>query len=264
MDQKKEWLELYNEKKKIMCPESSLEKYFTEEYIEDVKLKVVNLGKLKFTSGEIIITDPVYYFEDLTYAPILDKVPAGEYDVFASFSEESDKDGEYHTLIALKVQFTNNAPVTYREVVTGEESIEVLQDIEVQGDLIGIDVYANKTCIMDRDTAEELADYAVKHAEEDEEFDIEYDLYADELTKAVADNKKVGLNVNHGLCSLFSPISSNKNMLIVSDIYEDDENNSIDYYPAYIAEDKDGNVCQLVLQFYDLELEPADEDDVEE
>ena len=41
----KEWLEEYNKKKSIMCPENSLEKYFTDKEIEqyfDLSIKLLN------------------------------------------------------------------------------------------------------------------------------------------------------------------------------------------------------------------------------
>lgn len=253
MEPSKEWLALYNEKKKIMCPESSLEKYFTDEYVSDVKLKVVNMGKLSVTSGELIVIDPVYFYDEIDVAPILDKFPKGKFDVYGVLSEEEDEDGIFHNLIAVKVQFTDNEPVTYREIVTGQEDIEILEGIESQGDLIGTDIFSNMVSIMDRDTAEELADFAVKEAEEDEEFDIKYEIYQEHLDKSNADN------VIQGQFALFSPISSERNMFIADNIYAEEGEPS--YFPAYIAEDKDGNICQLVLQFYDLEIEPDDSDD---
>lgn len=243
----KKWLEEYRKKISIMCPESSLEKYFTEKEIAGYKIDTIDMGKIKITSGDILVCDPSEFLNNDT-SPFFDKFPKGEFKVTGSIlvDEESENTG----FIALvKVQFTDAEPVLYREALYGDED---LNEIQEQGDFFGVPLFSGRACIIDRDGAEKLAQYIIDSEEKDEDFDPYIDIYADKLEENAKSNPKyqsesgdwVNMNVPE----------TNDNMVIFSANHIVDNEFTDDYFPVYVAEDKDGNICQLLVQFIDVEI----------
>ena len=235
----KNWLNEYNNKKGIMCPESSLEKYFTETEIAGCKIDTVELGNLNITSGEIVCCDPTSCL-DHDIQPFFDTFPKGNFPVTASFVvEQEEMEGQ---IAVVKVKFNENVPVTYREALYG---IEDLSEIKEQGDFFGIIVDTGLASFMDRDAYNQLAAKLVKSEEQDEDFDAYTDIYSKELEKSAKENPKYQYPDGD-----FANIKiSDKNNAILFSSPEPDG-----YYPVYVAEDKEGNICQLLIQFIDVEL----------
>lgn len=241
MTPSKKWLEEYNKKIDIMRPESSLEKYFTDKEIAGNKIDVISMGKIKITSGEIIACDPIAYLDNDTN-PFFDKFPCGEFEVTASIIIDEER------IAAVKIQFTDETPVKYREALYGDEPLD---EIETQGDFFGYPVDSGMGCFIDRDAAEKLSEFIVRNEENNDSFNLYQDYFAEFLEKNAKSNPKYqredGDWVN-------MPVpESDGNMVIFSSGYGDG------YYPAYIAEDKNGNICQLVTQFIDAELDDDEE-----
>ena len=247
MNVDKSWLEEYNKKKSIMCPENSLEKYFTDSEIAGCKIDTLEFGTLKITSGDIVACDPTACL-DHNISPFFDKFPTGEFKVTASIvvDEQEEMDSK---IAVVRIKFTDNAPVTYREALYGDED---LSEIENQGDFFGIIVDTGLACFIDRDGYNVLAAELTKREEADEDFDAYTDIYSIELEKSAKDNPKYqypdGDWVNYN-------VNEKNNAVIFSSPYGEG------YYPVYVAEDKDGNICQLVIQFIDVEL--TDDEDEE-
>ncbi|WP_242347388.1 DUF4241 domain-containing protein [Mucispirillum schaedleri] len=242
----KEWLEVYNKKKSIMCPENSLEKYFTDKKIAGCKIDTLELGNIKITSGEIVACDPTACLDN-GVSPFFDIFPKGEFPVTASIVV--DEEEEMASSIALvRIKFTDNVPVSYREALYGDED---LSEIENQGDFFGIIVDTGLACFIDRDGYNVLAEELTKREEADEDFDAYTDIYSIELEKSAKKHPKYqypdGDWVNYS-------VNEKNNAVLFSSPYGEG------YYPVYVAEDKDGNICQLVIQFIDVELSD-DEDD---
>ena len=121
MNVDKSWLEEYNKKKSIMCPENSLEKYFTDSEIAGCKIDTLEFGTLKITSGDIVACDPTACL-DHNISPFFDKFPTGEFKVTASIvvDEQEEMDSK---IAVVRIKFTDNAPVTYREALYGNEDL---------------------------------------------------------------------------------------------------------------------------------------------
>lgn len=113
----------------------------------------------------------------------------------------------------------------------------------------GIIVDTGLACFIDRDGYDVLAAELTKREEADEDFDAYTDIYSIELEQSAKDNPKYqypdGDWVNYN-------VNDKNNAVIFSSPYGEG------YYPVYVAEDEDGNICQLVIQFIDVEL--ADEE----
>lgn len=243
----KAWLEEYNKKKSIMCPENSLEKYFTDKEIAGCKIDTIELGTLKVTSGDIVACDPTACLEhDIN--PFFDKFPTGEFKVTASVVV--DEEEEMNSSIAVvRIKFSDNAPVLYREALYGTED---LSEIESQGDFFGIIVDTGLAAFMDRDAYDKLASRLTKEEEQNEDFDAYTDIYSKELEKSAKDNPKY--QYPDGDWANIKISDRNNAVLFSSSEIEG-------YYPVYVAEDKDGNICQLLIQFIDVEL--VDDEDEE-
>lgn len=257
MEVSKEWLKKYKEKIKIMCPENNLEKYFTDKEIAGHKLDTIHMGKIKITSGDIIVCDPVEFLSNDNY-PFFDKFPTGEFDVTASLIiDEEDENIGYTALV--KIQFTDEKPVLYREALYGDENLD---EINEQGDFFGVPLFSGRACIIDRDGAEKLAQYIIDNEEKDENFDIFADVYSDKLTENAKKYPKY--QNDEGSWVNMNVPESNDSMVIFSTNHIIDEEFSDEYFPVYVAEDKNGNICQLVVQFIDVELSDDDYDDIDE
>lgn len=243
----KSWLEEYNKKKSIMCPENPLEKYFTDKEIAGCKIDTIELGTIKITSGDIVACDPTACL-DHNISPFFDKFPKGEFEVTASIvvDEQEEMDSK---IAIVRIKFNDNAPAAYREALYGDED---LSEIESQGDFFGIIIDTGLAAFMDRDGYDKLAARLTKSEEENEDFDAYIDIYSKELEKSAKDNPKYQYpdgdwaNIN---------INDKNNAVLFSSPYGEG------YFPVYVAEDKDGNICQLLIQFIDVEL--SDDEEIE-
>lgn len=245
MNVDKSWLEEYNKKKSMMCPENPLEKYFTDKEIAGCKIDTIELGTIKITSGDIIACDPTACLEH-NIRPFFDTFPKGEFKVTASIvvDEQEEMDSK---IAIVRIKFNDNTPATYREALYGDED---LSEIESQGDFFGIIVDTGLAAFMDRDGYDKLAARLTKSEEENEDFDAYTDIYSSELEKSAKENPKYQY-----------PDGDWANIKI------DDKNNAVlfsapdidGYFPVYVVEDKDGNICQLLIQFIDLELSDDEE-----
>lgn len=245
MNVDKSWLEEYNKKKSMMCPENPLEKYFTDKEIAGCKIDTIELGTIKITSGDIIACDPTACLEH-NIRPFFDTFPKGEFKVTASIvvDEQEEMDSK---IAIVRIKFNDNTPATYREALYGDED---LSEIESQGDFFGIIVDTGLAAFMDRDGYNKLAARLTKSEEENEDFDAYTDIYSSELEKSAKENPKYQY-----------PDGDWANIKI------DDKNNAVlfsapdidGYFPVYVVEDKDGNICQLLIQFIDLELSDDEE-----
>lgn len=247
MNVDKSWLEEYNKKKSIMCPENSLEKYFTDSEIAGCKIDTLEFGTLKITSGDIVVCDPTACL-DHNISPFFDKFPTGEFKVTASIvvDEQEEMDSK---IAVVRTKFTDNAPVTYREALYGNED---LSEIESQGDFFGIIVDTGLAAFMDRDAYDKLAARLTKEEEQNEDFDAYTDIYSQELEKSAKDNPKY--QYPDGDWANIK-ISDKNNAVLFSSPYGEG------YYPVYVAEDKDGKICQLLIQFIDVELSDDEEEE---
>lgn len=247
MNVDKSWLEEYNKKKSIMCPENSLEKYFTDSAIAGCKIDTLEFGTLKITSGDIVACDPTACL-DHNISPFFDKFPTGEFKVTASIvvDEQEEMDSK---IAVVRIKFTDNAPITYREALYGNED---LSEIESQGDFFGIIVDTGLAAFMDRDAYDKLAARLTKEEEQNEDFDAYTDIYSQELEKSAKDNPKY--QYPDGDWANIK-ISDKNNAVLFSSPYGEG------YYPVYVAEDKDGKICQLLIQFIDVELSDDEEEE---
>ncbi len=243
----KNWLEEYNKKKSLLCPENPLEKYFTDKEIAGHKIDTIELGNIKITSGEIVACDPVSCLDNDVNC-FFDKFPKGEFPVTASvFIDNNDDYNMDSNVIVARIKFNNNAPVTYREALYGTED---LSEVEAQGDFFGVICDSGLTCFVDRDGYDVMAEELVAKEEADEDFDAFTDIYAIALEKNAKDNPKHQMPEGDWLNR---EINDTNNATVFVAPY------GPSVYPVYVAEDKDGNICQLVIQFIDLELQ-EDED----
>ena len=228
MNVDKSWLDEYNSKKSIMCPENPLEKYFTDKEIAGCKIDTVELGTIKITSGDIVACDPTACL-DHNISPFFDKFPKGEFKVTASIvvDEQEEMDSK---IAIVRIKFNDNAPAVYREAL----------------------IDTGLAAFMDRDGYDKLAARLTKSEEENEDFDAYTDIYSSELEKSAKDNPKYQYpdgdwaNIN---------INDKNNAVLFSSPYGEG------YFPVYVAEDKDGNICQLLIQFIDVEL--SDDEEIE-
>ncbi len=235
----KMWLEEYNKKKTIMCPESSLEKYFTDTDIAGCKIDTLELGSIKITSGQIVACDPTSCMDN-DIRPFFDTFPKGEFPVTAAvIVEKEEMDSQ---IAVVRIKFTNNAPVLYREALYGTEDLSELKN---QGDFFGIIVDTGLACFIDRDGYDVLVENITKKIEENEDFDPYIDIYSKELEKNARENPKY--QYPDGDWANIE-ISKNNNAVLFSAPEMDS------YYPVYVAEDENGGICQLVIQFIDVEL----------
>ena len=55
----KNWLEKYESKKELLRCKLDLEAYFTEKQIENATIDTLEIGKVNFPTGKILVCDPL-------------------------------------------------------------------------------------------------------------------------------------------------------------------------------------------------------------
>lgn len=234
-----EWLELYVQKRSwTRCP-NDLNAYFSDKEVCGQAIDQISLGGISFPTGEILARDPLTYMTR-EQQPYFQKIPAGEYEAEACVILPVN--GDCARYAAVRVQFSESPALYHEEALTGIEDLIHLRE----GEYFGFNVDTGLACVCDVKIRDAFCDFM-------EEWDAEHpgdNLYEDYFSPLFVLNSRMHPKYqrNDGDWINWKIPDTNYALPIFQSGFGDGA------YPVYFGYDAQGNICQLVVQFIDIEL----------
>ena len=238
------WMQKWEEVKDILTCPTDLETYFTSDEIMEQKLEVMEIGNVSLPSGKVVVRDPLVSL-NANQSPYFIQAPKGNFPVTIAVVKSEDWGDRY---AVVKVEFTKEKPVVYREALIG---IEELEDI-TEDDFFGFGVDAGLGCITDAEVLPFVDQFV-----DEKDFDNIYDDYfAGLFAQSYKDNpnnqREAGDWINWTV-----PVTNYQIPMFASGFGDGG-------YPVYFAYDANGEICGLYIQFIDIELALSEEGDEED
>lgn len=240
------WLQKWEEVKDVLVCPTDLETYFISNEILGQKMETMEIGNVSLPSGKIVVRDPLVYLSS-DEKPYFVQAPKGNFPVTIAVVKSEDWGDRY---AVVKVEFTKEKPVVYREALIG---IEDLEDVTAD-DFFGFSVDAGLGCITDAEVLPSV-DQFVAETEVDNVYD---DYFAEIFAQSYKDHpdnqRDAGDWINWTV-----PNTKYQIPMFASGFGDGS-------YPVYFAYDVHGEICGLYIQFIDVELalsEDGDDEDVE-
>lgn len=238
----KKWEEV---KDILTCP-TDLETYFTSNEIAGQQLETMEIGNVSLPSGKVVVRDPLVSL-DANQSPYFVQAPKGNFPVTISVVKSEDWGDRY---AVVKVEFTKEKPLVYREALIGIEELEGV----TKDDFFGFGVDAGLGCITDA----EVLPFVDKFTDESDVDNLYDDYFAEIFAQSYKHNpdnqRDAGDWIN------WTVPNTEYQIPMFTSGFGDGE------YPVYFAYDANGEICGLYIQFIDIELalsEEGDEKDVE-
>ena len=240
MQPTKEWLKKWEKVKDKLQPNSNLVNYFTLKKIAGKEIDVMDIGPCSIPTGEFLVGDPLVYLRDIKQEVYLQKIPTGEFKTEVCVVKASDGDCDRYAAIRLK--FNDNKIAYYEEAMVGNEEFDNIQE----GDYFGFNVDAGLACICDKKLHKLYCDFDRKFDKENPDGNIYDDYFAKLFEESYKDNPKY--QRDGGDWINWTIPDTNYHLPMFQSGFGDGA------YPVYLAYDKDGNVCQLIVELIDIEL----------
>ncbi|REC53792.1 hypothetical protein DRF62_12110 [Chryseobacterium piscium] len=240
------WMKKWEEVKDILTCPTDLETYFTSNEIAGQQLETMEIGNVSLPSGKVVVRDPLVSL-DANQSPYFVQAPKGNFPVTISVVKSEDWGDRY---AVVKVEFTKEKPLVYREALIGIEELEGV----TKDDFFGFGVDAGLGCITDA----EVLPFVDKFTDESDVDNLYDDYFAEIFAQSYKHNpdnqRDAGDWIN------WTVPNTEYQIPMFTSGFGDGE------YPVYFAYDANGEICGLYIQFIDIELalsEEGDEKDVE-
>jgi hypothetical protein len=234
-----EWLELYNEKESFLKAYSDFNEYFSAKELYNRKLHHIDMGKVNFPTGEIIVCDPLTYL-DRESEPYFTKVPTGNFPVDTLVVEVEEDHFRY---AATRIRFSEKTAVKHMEALLGYEDLTELGEDEY----FGFTVESGLATIVDVATRDQFCDFVNRwDYENDEDKNLYDDFFMAEFEKSY--QEKPSFQREGGDWINIKIPNSDADLPMIQTGFGDGT------YPVYFGFDENNEVCEIVLQFIDLEL----------
>lgn len=246
MIMKENWLQKWEEVKDVLVCPTELETYFTSNEILGQKMETMEIGNVSLPSGKIVVRDPLVYLSS-DEKPYFIQAPKGNFPVTIAVVKSEDWGDRY---AVVKVEFTKEKPVIYREALIG---IEDLEDV-TEDDFFGFSVDAGLGCITDAEVLPSV-DQFVATTDVDNVYD---DYFAEIFAQSYKDHPNNQRDAGDWIN--WTVPNTNYQIPMFASGFGDGS------YPVYFAYDAHGEICGLYIQFIDVELalsEDGDDEDVE-
>lgn len=240
------WLQKWEEVKDVLVCPTDLETYFTSNEILGQKMETMEIGNVSLPSGKIVVRDPLVYLSSVE-KPYFIQAPKGNFPVTIAVVKSEDWGDRY---AVVKVEFTKEKPVVYREALIG---IEDLEDV-TEDDFFGFSVDAGLGCITDAEVLPSV-DQFVAATDVDNVYD---DYFAEIFAQSYKDHPNNQRDAGDWI-NWTVPNTDYQIPMFASGFGDGS-------YPVYFAYDTNGEICGLYIQFIDVELalnEDGDDEDVE-
>lgn len=237
------WMEKWEEVKDILTCPVDLETYFTSDEILEQKMEVMEIGNVSLPSGKVIVRDPLVFL-NAGEKPYFVQAPKGDFPVKIAVVKSDEWGNRY---AAVKVEFTKEKPVLYREALIGIENLEDLNE----GDYFGFMVDAGLGSITDAAVLPYFDTFRT-HANVDNMYDDYFaEHFANSYQEHPQNQRELGDWINWKV-----PDTEYQIPMFASGFGDGG-------YPVYFAYDVKGEICGLYIQFIDIELALSDDEDEE-
>jgi hypothetical protein len=240
------WMQKWEEVKDILTCPTDLETYFTSNEIAGQELETMEIGNVSLPSGKVVVRDPLVSL-DANQSPYFVQAPKGNFPVTIAVVKSEDWGDRY---AVVKVEFTKEKPVVYREALVGIEELEGV----TEDDFFGFGVDAGLGCITDAEVLP-FVDKFFEDANIDNTYD---DYFADLFEQSYKANPKNQRDAGDWIN--WAVPNTEYQIPMFASGFGDGE------YPVYFGYDANGEICGLYIQFIDIELalsEEGDEEDAE-
>ncbi|WP_185226532.1 DUF4241 domain-containing protein [Chryseobacterium indologenes] len=235
------WMQKWEEVKGKFESPVDLETYFTSEEIMEQKMEVMAIGDVSLPSGKVIVRDPLVYLNKKEQ-PYFTEVPKGNFPVSVAVVKLQDWGDRY---AAVKVEFTKEKPVMYREALIGIENLEDTNE----GEFFGFNVDAGLACITDP----EVVPFVDRFIEELDVDNIYDDYFAGLFAESYKENPKNQRDLGDWI-NWKVPNTEYQIPIFASGVGDG-------VYPVYFAYDQEERICGVYIHFIDIELELSYEDE---
>jgi hypothetical protein len=233
------WLKQYEQSQEKLKPTSDLNSYFTKSEICGRKMHILDMGFLTFPTGKILVADPLVYL-DRDSKPYFLTTPMGAFPLKAAVVE---LEADHYRYAAVMVKFNDNLALDFISALTGDENFDDLKEDY----FFGFNVDAGLATIVDIKTRDAYSDFIDAWSKDNPDGSPYDDLFAEEFSKSYEKNpefqRKDGDWIN------FPIPNTDLSVPMFQTGFGDGS------YPVYFGYDIDGNICQLVIHFIDVESE---------
>lgn len=240
-----EWFALYEQKKESLHAPTDFNHYFSATEICNRKLFHLNLGDLAFPTGQIIVRDPLVYLKS-DAQPYFTSIPPGKYPLSILVMEVEEDHFRY---VAFRLKVTAAPAVTHYEALIGHENLNEFEE----GEYFGFNVDAGLATIVDEQTKAAYCAFEQQWLAAHPGGNIYDDYLAAEFKKSYEEHPQYqrpgGDWIN------FAIPGTDLKIPMIQSGYGDGA------YPVYFGYDAANEVCEIIVQFVDIELTFGDEDE---
>ncbi|MGV0754517.1 DUF4241 domain-containing protein [Empedobacter brevis] len=241
-----EWLKLYNEKKSNLQSQSDLNLYFSADEICGKRLFHLDLGNYSFPTGEILVRDPLVYLTK-EENPYFISIPTGVFPITVLVVQFEE---DHYRYVGFRLKTKDTKAVLYTEALLGNEE---LQDVE-EGEYFGFSVDAGLATIVDVATRDAYAAFEQEWQKNHPDGNIYDDYFAALFSQSYQD--KPDFQREGGDWIRFDIPNTNLSIPMIQSGFGDG------VYPVYFGFDDHNEICEVVVQFIDIELTmEADEEE---
>lgn len=248
MEPAKEWLALYAQKKELTKSTVDFNKYFDEKEIAGIPLDIMDIGLCDLPGGKVIVADPLVYL-DKDCTPYLVQAPAGSYKTEVCVIKPYD--GDCARYVVVRLRFNQNRAVKFYEALIGSEDLENFEE----GEYFGFNVDAGLGCICDAQVNKIITDWRENWEKQNPDGEIYNDYYYELFKESYKQNPQY--QRDGGDWINWQVPGTDYHVPFFQAGFGDGT------YPVYWGFDESGAVCQLIIQFIDIERDYSDEDEEE-
>ncbi|WP_413531993.1 DUF4241 domain-containing protein [Empedobacter brevis] len=234
----KEWLKLYEDKKKFLQPQNDLNNYFTADEICDKKLFHLDVGNYTFPTGEILVRDPLVYLQK-SEEPYLETIPKGSFPLTVLVVQFEE---DHYRYVGFRLKTKETKAIFHKEALLGNEKLEELEE----GEYFGFGVDAGLATIVDVATRDAYANFEEKWQQENPDGNIYDDYLADLFKKNYQNNPS--FQREGGDWIRFDIPDTDLSIPMIQSGFGDGA------YPVYFGFDDQNDICEVIVQFINIEL----------
>ena len=243
-----EWLSSLEEHREELRSEIDLNAYFSSPEIGDKKLEVIEIGLCSIPSGEIVVADPLVYLASRDCEPYFQSVSTGEYMTeLCVVKDDEDEYGDRYA--AVRLRFTKEEAQYFEVALVGDENLED------ENFCIGFAVDAGMAAICDKKVHALFCDFNETWDRENPDGEIYDDYFAPLFAESASNNPKY--QRTEGDWINWTIPNTEYHIPMFQSGFGDG------FYPVYWGYDSNGNICQLVIHFIDVEWDGEEGDDDE-